>query len=63
MRISPQQYFQGYENPPQTLGDNQVNLQPPTQKLQLESTQILCFVLIALVAGAALGIAIASMKK
>lgn len=55
MRISPQQYFQGYENQPS------YNL--PTQKLQLESDYTLDFIIIALVAGAALGIGIASLIK
>ena len=65
MRISPQQYFQEPENPPQYSQEypSNYNLQPPTRKLQLEPTHVLCFVIIAIVAGVALGMAIAKNEK
>ncbi len=50
MRVSPQQYFQGYESP-----QLQTNNSQPDHTLH--------FIIIGIVAGVALGLAIASLVK
>ncbi|KKN01056.1 hypothetical protein LCGC14_1131620 [marine sediment metagenome] len=51
MRISPQQYFQGYEDPKSSY------------TLQTGGDHTLHFIIIGIIAGVALGLAIASLVK
>ncbi len=57
MRISPNQYFQESENPPQ-YQQGYTN-----QSLLLDPNHTFCFIIIGIVAGVALGLAIASLSK